>query len=348
MIARPFGVVALTLGAAGCGPAAARVEMKHLSPPADEFGTTPWQITGAGRPGYSVSADPLAPWNDRATWHLAGGTATRGAPAWMVRSVSASPFKGKRVRIDVTVRTQGEPGEYDLRAQATSRSWTWQMSHVHVAPVAAFRTVSLVLDVPEGAESIVFGPGTTSPGELWAAEASIVPVDDSVPPTLPPSAVIDGWHMLGSARGLYEATIDPSAKRSDTAPLHLHGDRRPFPTSVAGAFTLFPAAPFLGRRVRTTLWVRSSNASDARCVSRIESGTEWTQNEMLGGHGARIDPTSEWHSCVFELLVGPGSGNVFVGAKLEGTGDVWLDGPSVVPIDDAAPAAPPPGTALAP
>jgi hypothetical protein len=203
-------------------------------------------------------------------------------------------------------------------------------------PIAEFRHAKVVMDVPVGAETIVFGPGGRSPTELWVAEDAVTIDNDSNDPlTLPPGAKIDGWEMMGSARPLYQAALDPAAKRADTTPLHVHADRAPFPSSVAGAFRAFPAAPLLGKRVRATLWVKTSSLSSALCVARLESGEdEWTGSK-LGSKTEHLDGDSDWHACSMDLLVATGAGIILVGVKLEGTGDVWLDAPRVDAIEDA-------------
>jgi hypothetical protein len=299
-------------------------------------GAPQWGTIGDATPGYRIDLDSLAAWNDRATWHLAHAGAPANKSAWMVRTVPAAPYVGKRIQIDLDVRTQGEPGEYDLRAQAMSRVRNGPLVHTRIEPIAGFRHTTLVMDVPEGAGAIVLGPGAVSPGEVWVSDSAITVVDSSVPLTMPPSPVVGDWHMFGAAHLLYEPTADPAAKRADTVPVRVHGTTRPFPGYVGGTFTTLPATTLQGKTVRASVWIRSAGATDAECDIRVEAGLSWTTGRAAGHHEP-LASTSDWHLCTGEFKVPEVAGWIFVGAKFQGTGDVWLDAPTVSVVEAGAP-----------
>ena len=320
---------------ASCGGSAppARAPARNLPPPLALQGQSPWQVDS--KDGYAVGLDEAAAWNDRATWHLTRRGARAGAPAWMKSTVPVHPYEGKRVQLDLEVRTQGEPGMYALEAATFTGGFRDATQIVKVDPIPEFRHAALVLDVPTGAETIGIGVGAESPAEIWVGATRITEVPAGTALTTKPAIELDGWRLMGSGRSQFEAAVDPGVMRDGKPTLHVRALERPFPGTDAGIFRVVPSAQYLGQRLRLSFWVKTSNAGRTICEAREEAGMGWT-NSAVSSAPKKLPATSDWQECTTEVLVRKGTGQILYGAVLWSTGDVWVDAPTLAALGNEA------------
>jgi hypothetical protein len=153
----------------------------EAAPSARETG---WEIQGAARDAYAVRRD-LA---QRGALLLEPVGETHGHYGTWMRPIDAAPYRGRRVRISASTRTEGTTRRVDLwaRAQAVDSpgdgmglggDWKKLPTDSDWSP----RTI--VFDVAEEAAWIDYGFGIAGPGRLWFEGAKIEVVGADVATT---------------------------------------------------------------------------------------------------------------------------------------------------------------------
>jgi hypothetical protein len=155
----------------------------------------------------------------------------------------------------------------------------------------------------------------------------------------------EAWELFGSARGDYEAGLDPSASYNGAPSTCLKAKTSASPEGFAG---LQPATgldlnPFRGKRVRFSayikaqgvngwagMWMRVNGAMDRKNRHSSTLAYDNMQNRPITG-------TSEWKRYSVVLDVPAKVREINLGITLTGTGAVWLNGVKVEVVGKEVP-----------
>jgi hypothetical protein len=134
---------------------------------------------------YTVQRDAQG---GRPAWVLEPAHETSGKYGTWMRQVDATDYRGKRVRITASVRTQGATRRVDFWARAQAKDspgdgsglgGDWQQ----LPPDSEWIEKEIVLDVPMKTDRIEYGVGVAGPGKVWLESAKVEAVGSDVPLT---------------------------------------------------------------------------------------------------------------------------------------------------------------------
>lgn len=115
--------------------------------------------------------------------------ATPAGFATLMQSISAEPWRGKRVRLTAQVRTRGaQRAQLWMRVDGQNRQVLAfdSMTNRPITGSRPWRSYAIVVDVPRTATSMSYGFLLAGQGTVWADDFRIEPVDPTVPLTAPP------------------------------------------------------------------------------------------------------------------------------------------------------------------
>lgn len=165
-------LVARQFGFANWNMLSARIEVDDKAPMLPEG----WFVTGQGRPNlYRVGVDPDVPGSIKIETLDRSGVIAADAMGSLMQSIAADAFRGKLVRISAELKSRGaERGVLWMRVDPDGGH------HLRFDNMYQRRTNgplrgdvdwvqrSIVLDVPDAANSIHYGIMLGGGGELWA------------------------------------------------------------------------------------------------------------------------------------------------------------------------------------
>ena len=106
----------------------------------------------------------------------------------LVKEMSAKIFRGKRVRMSAYVKTEQvtEWAGLWMRIDSMNINAPLGFDNMHQRPIqgtTGWQKYEIVLDVPEGAQNIIFGMMLSGPGKAWLDDVRIDVVGRNVPVT---------------------------------------------------------------------------------------------------------------------------------------------------------------------
>ena len=303
-----------------------------------------WTVKEAA---YALTVDTEGVHGGKRCGRVASGP---GAPpfggAFVTQTISAAPYRGKRVRVsgflrmkDVTsyagmrMRVNG-PGKEPLAADRRqdhstggTTGWTQQ---------------SVVLDVAEAAETIEYGIVLSGSGSAWLDDFVVEAVGSDVPSTdvrsyvaTPTNMDFEGathprgmpLHWLGGTPGydfVYDGEAPHGGKRS--AKLAWTGD----PALAAAKWTAFgqtmPAASWRGKRVRFAAWIRTKDAAGRGCCLWLRADDAAEHTVALDNmNGFEVTGSTAWTLCEAVMDVPQSAERLVYGVILSGSGAAWCD-----------------------
>ena len=165
-------------------PVVATVESRvdsSAGAPAPTPGEPGWTVSGSAHGAYAIQLDSNNQREGHATLHLAPIADTHAGYASWLRSVDATPFRGKRVRISAFLKSRGQLRRSDAfgRVQGASSPPDGNGLSGAVLPVTPNvdgKRTELIFDVPENGVSLQYGFGVAGSGSMWidAAKVEIV------------------------------------------------------------------------------------------------------------------------------------------------------------------------------
>jgi hypothetical protein len=193
------------------------------------------------------------------------------------------------------------------------------------------------------------GGGDGFGGVYFGHEATLNP---TTPPTsdmicYPDAAKKLGWILSGGGAkgGDFCVSPDDAATRSGRTPARLK--KRPHGNSFAYGTLMkeVDAAPYLGKRVRVSIDVRTDEAKGRRDIwARVQSKSSPGDGAGLGGAWVTLDETSDFATRSIVLDVPLNATRLEYGVGLGGSGAAWLDNDSVTVVDPSVPLTEPPPT----
>ncbi len=182
-------LVARQFGFANWNMLAARIEVDETVTNLPEN----WFFTGQGRPNlYRIGTDPHLPGSVKIETMDHSGVVEAEAFGSLMQSIAADAYRGKTIRISAELRSRGvERGTLwmrvdprDGRRHLRFDNMLHRKSHGALRGDIDWTERSIVLDVPEDAETIHYGIMLGGGGELWARNFVFEEVDpEKVPVT---------------------------------------------------------------------------------------------------------------------------------------------------------------------
>jgi hypothetical protein len=316
------------------------------SPGEQALGERGWSVSGGARDAYVVHRDGPG---GRTAWLLEPFRDTFGKYGTWMRHVPAADYRGKRVRVTATLRTQGATRRVDFWARAQAKDSPGDGlglggDRESLPADADFASHAIVLDVPADAEWLEYGIGLAGPGRIWLESTKVETVGGDVPVTrplarTPPAAraSVPGWTLSGDGAHDYAGAIDGAV---------MHGGRASGTLRAVGAAPKGSAAlsqwlepqPYRGKRLRLRAFVKADKVTGrAGLWLRVDApgapGAEvrWTAFDDMEDRPIR--GTSDWTRHEVVLDVAPDAAAIAFGVQLEGPGQVWIDDVSFDVVD---------------
>lgn len=194
----PFAITLLLAIAACSRPAPAVVpetSTAPTSPPsatsvdsAPYPGPTGWAHAGTNPDRYTIGIDSgIAHGGRRSAVIRSKPSATAAMSSTMPQTVDAGPFVGKRIRVSAYLR-RSAPGSCEgfirVDGQHDGQPAMLRFTSSDQKPARCttrWTEYSLVTDVPEGAEHVVYGFGLKGRGTAWIDDVGVMVVDSAYP-----------------------------------------------------------------------------------------------------------------------------------------------------------------------
>lgn len=314
--------------ACGCGTApteATRPPSKSTTAgvPTAEDG---WELSGNGRDVYSVSRDGdallLAPVADT---HDRYGT-------WM-RHIDATPYRGKRVRISTSVKTEGATKRVDvwsrtLRKDALGDGPGLGGDWKQLDATSDFVSRAMVFDVDEDSDFLQYGVGIAGPGRVWIGGVRIEVVGDDVPTTTgyEGEKIVDGWLMTGVGAPDYELAPDGGAIRAEKKVAETSRFVAVVQRTRANAFS--------GKRVKATFEVRVDGVKDGVCVMKVQTVERLQYGGFLAVDTKQpVDASKGFVTCELASELPREARWMLFGYTFRGAGRVWVRDARLIAAD---------------
>ena len=135
----------------------------------------------------------------------------------------------------------------------------------------------------------------------------------------------EGWVAIQHAGAeSYDFALDSGQKRSGTQSLRI---KKIGPEPYGTMSQVLAGAPYAGKTVRLSGWIRTADVSDGRggaaLVLMALRGSSFLAHEFM--KRSRIRGTTDWTRYTIELKVPPATTRLELGAMLEGAGTIWID-----------------------
>ena len=235
-------------------------------------------------------------------------------------------IRGKRIRLTAWIKTRNVDNWCGL--ELCVYGW-FQRVQVHsdmaerpIAGTTDWKQYSLVVDVPDDAQSLMFQATMLGTGEMWSDDFQIEIVGNEVP-------VNDDqlWHMWSPTASKCSAMLDPTTLRDGHPTMRVtcnanawvsydHNDRHP--------------DQYLGKRVRVSAWLKADHVSvvSGLWIRMIGPNFQKISEEGNWGKWATAKPikgTVGWTHFVCEADVPLETQCIRSGLIHNGTGTMWMD-----------------------
>jgi len=136
----------------------------------------------------------------------------------------------------------------------------------------------------------------------------------------------EGWVAIQHAGAeSYDFALDSGQKRSGTQSMRI---KRIGPEPYGTIAQILDGAPYAGKTVRLSGWIRTDAIPDGRStgaalvLAALRNGAFLAHDYMAR---SRIRGTTDWQRYTIELKLPPGTTRLELGAMLEGAGTLWVD-----------------------
>jgi hypothetical protein len=266
--------------------------------------------------------------------------------------MDAGAYQGKRVRLSgylrsetaVTDTAEGRAGLWmnvagSMPGLGVGQTTMLAMDNMMDRPVlgtTGWQRYDIVLDLPPGAERIVFGAALAGPGKVWVDDMRLEVVGPDVPSTehyrgtaaqfqnLDFESGLAGWHKFSSRFTAYEAGTDEEVKHGGKASGYL----KALQSNLEGSVELgqrIRADDYRGQRVRLTVFVKTAGVEKGAGLvmgTVLPDGTVDPYDDMST---RLITGTNDWQQYQIVLDVPEDATTVTLAAYLSGVGQVWMD-----------------------
>ena len=136
----------------------------------------------------------------------------------------------------------------------------------------------------------------------------------------------EGWVAIQHAgEESYDFPLDSSQRKTGVRSLRI---KRIGPEPYGTITQVLPGAPYAGKTVRLSAWIRTeavpvSRRGGAGLVLSALRGSSFLAHDHM--KNARVQGTTDWKRYSIELAVPPRTDRLELGATLEGDGTMWID-----------------------
>jgi hypothetical protein len=313
---------------------AQRALVLEEAPSEQAVGEPGWLLSGGARDQYVVRRDVQG---SRAAWVLEPARDTFGAYGTWMRHIDAADYRGKRVRISASLKTEGATRRADFWARAQAKDSPGDGSglggdHQDLPHDSDWTPSAIVMDVPSETAWLEYGVGVAGPGRIWLDGAKLEVVGNDVPltrrersPGNSSSHAVRGWILAGDDMPEYAIAADTSTKHAGRA----SGSLRALVAKPRGFGTLmqsFKEDAYLGKRLRLSAFVKANDVDGwAGLWMRVDGPNGRRSTAFDNMQDRPIKGTSDWTRYEIVLDVASEATNIAFGVLLHGAGQVWID-----------------------
>src|SRR5215211_7603296 len=138
------------------------------------------------------------------------------------------------------------------------------------------------------------------------------------------------WFFHGSATADFAFARDTTIAHAGRASVRLSAAADP--SGFAGAMTTFPAAPYLGRHVKFSAFLRTATLGGQGAAVWARADGAQSTVAFVTTQGTRVvGGTQDWTAVSVEMDVPTDARGLYFGAFSTGRGTLWIDDASVEP-----------------
>ena len=238
----------------------------------------------------------------------------------------AAPYLGQRIRVSGYVKTENLARWAGLQVIVMTLDGRFfaydNMSSRPITGTSDWKRYDTILDVPPQAQTIAMGVALYYTGKLWADGFTITPVDKNVP-----TNDDSQWHTFSLRGSGFAATIDPNTSRNGHPTTKLASTSKTRSGDWGGYdHAIRDIEPYLGKRVRVTMWLKCQNVSEGSGPHIRVFGANFTKLTDEGQKGHRpMRGTQDWKQYQAIADVPPNAQVIYPGITLNGSGTIWMD-----------------------
>jgi len=242
---------------------------------------------------------------------------------------------GKRVRLSAWLKTSKVEGWCGLRMLVFGKNNTQladdDMRDRPIHGTMDWTQEQIVLDVPSNAVSIAILSFIYGKGEVWSDDFQLQTVGPEVPVTGD-----EPWKKFSFFAANYTATPDPQVQHDGHPTICLSSTSEArTPQWISYNHEEANIDPFRGKRVRVTIWIKSSRVTGHSGPSINVFGlTGKIASDGQVGHRP-VRGTTDWKEYTAVADVPAGAKYMGWGVVMNGTGKIWIDLDSAeIDVDD--------------
>jgi len=327
------------------GPRASAVIATELQPPArrenarieDGFDEG-WRMVGSGADYYGATRDAAIRRDGRSPILLAPARDTYGKHAAWMTSVDAAPYRGKRIRVAMSIKTNdaAQTDSFWARTQASdspSETVALAARSLLLPDSSGWERRAIVVDVDPQADRIQYGIDLTrgngwsfrwTSEQVWVDDPKleVVDTDVAVTPEYDGETQVGDWLMTG--RGARAFTASPNPEENAAVRIEPSGAQ----ASEIHLVRFASAEGLSGRNVHVSFDVRTARAEgEAFCVLLIQRSRDMRDAWYRPLDSKELARTSTGYThCDLAARVPDKSKWVVYGIRLEGAGTISVKG----------------------
>jgi hypothetical protein len=338
--------------------------MAFAQAPKGERAPSGWSIAieGSGIPGGQNASDYAAEIDRKVTHGGQGAMSLRSvvaAPTGFraaTQCVKADLYRGKRVRLAGYLRTR-DVADWSglwLRVDGPARALAFDnMEPRAVKGTTDWTRYEVVLDVPEAAVRLAFGPVLRGAGQVWADDLTLDVVDPkAIKSTQPPGYVLNpaehasnldfetigtassipGWNIHAHSSDSYSQRIAEGGAHGGRTFLEVKSTQQGSPTFFSASQGIV-AGPYKGKRVRFRAFLKTGDVAEEASVAMVTGTGQSSYYATTRGRGAK--GSTDWQPQEIVLDVPTDAEELGVSVILRGRGTLGVDDASLEVVDPA-------------
>jgi hypothetical protein len=338
--------------------------MAFAQAPKGERAPSGWSIAieGSGIPGGQNASDYAAEIDRKVTHGGQGAMSLRSVVAApkdfraVTQCVKADLYRGKRVRLAGYLRTR-DVADWSglwLRVDGPARLLAFDnMEPRAVKGTTDWTRYEVVLDVPEAAVRLAFGPVLRGAGQVWADDLTLDVVDPkAIQSTQPPGYVLNpaehasnldfettgtassipGWNIHAHSSEAYSQRIAEGGAHGGRSFLEVKSTQQGSPEFFSASQGIV-AGPYKGKRVRFRAFLKTEDVAEEASVAMVTSTGQSSYYATTRGRGAK--GSTDWQPQEIVLDVPTDAEELSVSVILRGRGTLGVDDASLEVVDPA-------------
>lgn len=303
---------------------------------------------------YTTSIDTQNVHGGQASAHIQAKQANPISYAVLAQSVKADAYQSKRLQVTAYFKFEQNNTTAQLVASTFNAGNIKQQDiRQPIDHTAAWQKQSLVFEVPEGSDHIVFGITFQGEGQVWLDDVQVEVVGTDVALTQPEPAAdsvaqpskplgqdldqsFSDWILMGSRPQDYEVGFDNQVVHTGKSSVYLKSIVSTAP-GIGTFATDISANNYRDKRVRLAGYVKADRVEDWAGLWMRVDGPESTTLRIDNMQNRPIQGTRGWQEYDVVLDVPEDSTLIAYGILLSGKGQVWLDNVQLQEVDQSVP-----------